>query len=102
MRELPLGRDALAALLGHDWPGNVRELAQALRRAVLVAEGAEITAADLGLGLARASRREALRSFDRDLVLQALAASGGNRSAAAKALGTSRVTLHRWIKRYGL
>jgi DNA-binding NtrC family response regulator len=102
MRRARLTRDALALLMNHRWPGNVRELEQALRRAVLVAEGEEIHPEDLALELAPVTRQVALRGFDRSLVEQALRASNGNRSAAARALGISRVTLHRWIKRYEL
>jgi transcriptional regulator with GAF, ATPase, and Fis domain/serine/threonine protein kinase len=102
MRHVELSREAQAALLRHSWPGNVRELEQSLRRAVLVAEGDRIRSDDLELRTETPSRMAALRSFDRDLVVQALRAAGGNRSAAARALGVSRISIHRWIKRYGL
>src|SRR5690606_22150011 len=51
---------ALQALLDHPWPGNVRELAHAVERAVLLAPGDMIRAADLGLrdGSATALRLE--------------------------------------------
>ena len=98
-----LGRAAIARLMAHDWPGNVRELEQSLRRAVLLAQGEVIEAADLALGDGETGgRRAALRRFDQDLVEHALRAADGNRTAAARALGISRVTLHRWIRRYGL
>ncbi|MBX3276249.1 MAG: sigma 54-interacting transcriptional regulator, partial [Sandaracinaceae bacterium] len=94
---------AKAALLAHGWPGNVRELEQTLRRAALLADGEAIDAEDLGLGaLAAQARKQALRAFDRELVERALGAAGGNRTHAARALGVSRVTLHRWIRVYGL
>jgi len=103
MRAVTLSKAALAALLLHDWPGNVRELWQTLRRAVLVAEGDAIEPEDLALGSGPAmDRRAALRRFDRRLVEEALRAADGNRTAAAKALGVSRMTVHRWIKRYDL
>ncbi len=41
------GPDALARLSAHDWPGNVRELINVIERAVLLAAGPTITAADL-------------------------------------------------------
>ncbi len=104
MRAVTLSRGALTALLTHRWPGNVRELWQALRRAVLVAEGDVIEAADLSLGGSAGTldRRTALRRFDAELVSRALRAAHGNRTAAAKALGVSRMTLYRWIKRHDL
>jgi DNA-binding NtrC family response regulator len=37
------------AMEGYAWPGNVRELANAIERAVIASEGAEITEADLGM-----------------------------------------------------
>lgn len=46
---LALSEAAEAALLAHPWPGNVRELRYAVERAVLAAEGAQISAANLGL-----------------------------------------------------
>jgi serine/threonine-protein kinase PknK len=93
---------ALGLMLRHGWPGNVRELEQSLRRAVLVAHGDEIEPEDLALGGAATDRRTALRGFDRTIVEQALMATKGNRTEAARALGVSRMTLHRWIRRYEL
>jgi transcriptional regulator with GAF, ATPase, and Fis domain len=103
MRELPLGRAALGVLLAHDWPGNVRELEHCLRRAVAVAEGKEIEPSDLGLSTARAPARTGWpRTLSEELVREALRASDGNRTQAARALGVSRVTLHRWIAKHDI
>ncbi len=102
MRPVTVAPDALRALGRHAWPGNVRELEQALRRAVLVSEGDTLSAADLALEGERLSRRRALREFDRELVARALREAGGNRSQAARDLGISRMTLYRWLDRYGL
>jgi transcriptional regulator with GAF, ATPase, and Fis domain len=102
MRRARLSREALGRMLSYDWPGNVRELEQALRRAVLISEGEEILPEDLGLAGGGATRRESLRRFDRALVEEALRAARGNRTSAARALGVSRVTLHRWIRRHEL
>ncbi len=100
MRAVRLSRQATRELLRHRWPGNVRELEQTLRRAVLLAEGEVIQPADLGLADDQTTRREAIQSFDRGLVVRTLRAHGGNRTHAARALGISRSTLHRWIVRY--
>jgi DNA-binding NtrC family response regulator len=102
MRDLPIGRAALGVLLAHDWPGNVRELEHCLRRAAAVAEGDEIEPADLGLRPMREpSRMHAPRSLSEGSVMEALRASDGNRTQAARSLGVSRITLHRWIAKHG-
>ena len=49
-RSMTLRSDAVAAIEAHPWPGNVRELENCIRRAVIMADGNQITAADLGLG----------------------------------------------------
>jgi transcriptional regulator with GAF, ATPase, and Fis domain len=101
-RRLQLSRDAERALLRHEWPGNVRELEQALTRGALLAESDVITPRDLDLRPVETSRRGEHETLDRALIERALEASKGNRSSAARALGISRVTLHRWLKRYGI
>ncbi|NUP11423.1 MAG: sigma 54-interacting transcriptional regulator [Polyangiaceae bacterium] len=101
-RRYELGRGGLDALLRHDWPGNVRELEQTLARAALLCEGGRIDAASLDLYRPPTTRRAEIQAFDRTLLEQALTAAKGNRTLAAKALGVSRVTFHRWMKRYGV
>jgi serine/threonine-protein kinase PknK len=103
MRAVTLGRSAIAALARHEWPGNVRELEQTLRRAVVVSEGSELEASDLGItSAAGPTRSEAHASLEREVIEQALRRAEGNRTVAAAALGISRVTLHRLTKRLGI
>ncbi len=97
---------ALQLLLDHPWPGNVRELDHSVERAVLLAEGDQVRASDLGL---RASRDASLRLDDmgledveRVLIQKALARFGGNVSHASKALGLSRSALYRRLQKYNL
>src|SRR6266446_1922851 len=45
--ERPIGRDALRQLMEYDWPGNVRELRNAIERASIMSDGAEVDALDL-------------------------------------------------------
>jgi DNA-binding NtrC family response regulator len=102
--------DARDALLGYDWPGNVRELENRIQRAVLVANGDRLTAADLGLADARprpetptSARAEASANDPlRAELVRALADAGGNVSRAAAALGISRQALYRRLERAGL
>ena len=99
--QLPLGRRALSALLGHDWPGNVRELEHCLRRALAVAQGEEIEVWDLGLDGSRPRAAPSARRLDEWAVQDALHKTGGNRTRAAQLLGVSRITLHRFLAKHG-
>ncbi|EAQ30015.1 Two Component Transcriptional Regulator, Fis family protein [Erythrobacter sp. NAP1] len=100
--------DGLAAIDAHDWPGNVRELENRVKRAVIMAEGKLVGAADLDfdgedeessdvLNL-KAAREQA----DRRVIRHALARSEGNISSTAKLLGISRPTLYDLLKQYDL
>lgn len=97
---------AVAALMAHPWPGNIRELGHAVERAVLLARGAVIRAADLGLAPARdaAPRLEdmSLEDVERFLIRQTLARCGGNAMKAAEQLGLSRSAFYRRLEKYGL
>jgi DNA-binding NtrC family response regulator len=52
--EPSLSAEALQAIRDYAWPGNVRELENAIERAVILNDGRPITAADLGIEIARA------------------------------------------------
>jgi DNA-binding NtrC family response regulator len=97
---------AIKALLAHAWPGNVRELDHAVERAVLMAQGETIRAADLGLRAGRESpprlEEMSLEDVEALLIRKALARFNGNVSHAASALGLSRSALYRRLQRYGL
>ncbi len=95
---------AMQALVGHGWPGNVRELEHAVERAVLMARGRRIEAADLGL--ARRSDGSVvmedltLEEAEQILIEKAMDRHGGNVSRAADALGLSRSALYRRLQRH--
>ena len=102
------GFDASAtqAMFDHSWPGNVRELNHALERAVLMAQGTLVRAADLALrrssvGLARLEDMS-LEDVEAFLIRKTLARYDGNVSQAAKLLGLSRSALYRRLQRFGL
>ena len=117
---LELSPDAMDALLAYDWPGNIRELRTAIEHGVVMATGKQITLRDLPVRSAQAataklpggvSPTEAfgkktspldLHETERRLIAQALAATNGNITAAAKKLGISRRTLHRKINEMNL
>jgi len=94
-----LSADARDALRGHAWPGNVRELKNALSRAGLLAAGAEITAADLGLRATAAPPPPPAAATDdeadRTAIEAALSRAGGVIAQAAAELGLSRQALYR-------
>ncbi len=112
---LELAPHAMDALLAYDWPGNIRELRTAIEHGVVMATGKQITLRDLPMAVRQAataklpggvSPTEAfgaktspldLHETERRLIAQALSATNGNVTAAAKKLGISRRTLHRKI-----
>jgi two-component system response regulator AtoC len=117
--------DAEAALAAYAWPGNIRELRNVLERAVLLAEGNVMTAAQLNLpdaaqapapplwgdlaaalggdlGEAGIPLPEMLARIEEHLVRHALAAADGNQSRAARLLGLNRDKLRYRMKQYGL
>ncbi|MCS6785799.1 MAG: PEP-CTERM-box response regulator transcription factor [Thiobacillaceae bacterium] len=99
--------EALAAIEAHPWPGNVREIENLIKRAVIMAEGNQITLADLGLPGAKDSEdslnlRQVREEAERNAVLRALARANGNVAQAADLLGISRPTLYDLMGRFNL
>ncbi len=106
--------EVLACLRRYAWPGNVRELENVIERAVVLAEGAEITLRDLpaeirDAGLGGSPAREDARAFHasveefkRGLIASTLRRTGGNRTQAARLLGLQRTYLARLIRDLGL
>ena len=98
--------EAMAALIRHPWPGNVRELEHAVERAVLMARGARIEAADLALRPRGDAGTQmdalTLEEAERVLIEKALERYDGNVSKAADALGLSRSALYRRLQRHDL
>jgi two-component system NtrC family response regulator len=103
-----LSPDALAAIDAYGWPGNVRELENRIKRAVIMADGKTLTAADFDLGNSSAGEpdlinlRAAREVADRKAIRQAMSRSDNNISGAAKLLGISRPTLYDLLKQYQL
>jgi len=100
-------QDALDAIEAYPWPGNVREMENCVKRAVIMAEGAHIGAADLGLEPAGAKSeplnlRQVRDEAERTAVVKILGRVDGNIAEAAQLLGVSRPTLYDLIKRHGL
>jgi DNA-binding NtrC family response regulator len=100
-----LTEGALRLLLAHPFPGNVRELENVLTKAVLLAEGDRIAAADLSLPTSApppAAGRAAFEAGEAERILATLRDTGWNASEACRRLGMPRATFYRKLKRYGI
>jgi two-component system response regulator HydG len=110
-----LSKDAQEVLRTYRWPGNIRELANAVERALIVADGGLLTAAHFGLDGTRGqhlearngqpaekSIPEALADMERRAILAALEHTKGNKTQAAAILKITRTQLHTRLKRFGL
>jgi PAS domain S-box-containing protein len=110
-----LAPDALRALRAYPWPGNVRELQNALEYAALQARDGDVRLAHLppevraappaplhGLRIVVGGDDGARAQDEREALVAALDRTGWNRTRAAEALGVSRVTLWKRMKRHGL
>lgn len=110
--------EARALLAAYDWPGNIRELQNALRRAMVLAEGPVLKAVDLppairGVDEGSSTLAEvpatlseavskAVERLERGLIVSALAECRGSKTQTAMRLGINRKTLFTKLKQYGL
>jgi two-component system, NtrC family, response regulator len=104
---MSLAPDAIDVIEAHGWPGNVRELENVIKRAVIMAEGKVLRAADLGLGHDHAAEAvlslQAVREqAERNAAVRALGRANGNITKAAELLGISRPTMYDLMARAGL
>ncbi len=114
-----ISEDARDQLVRHTWPGNVRELRNAIERAVILCEGGLITSEHLPIAIAALPRPVpqssivptasafpaggvSLEAIERDLVRQALANAGNNKSQAARLLGLPRGQFYSLLRRHRL
>ena len=130
-RNLPvdcIARDALQRMMDYSWPGNVRELRYAIEHAFITVHGNTITLFDLPIEIRKSqsvtprsdsdSKPEAIRTTapatipltelspkqlaEREHILSVLQQTGGNKTAAARILGFSRVTMWKKVSKYGI
>ncbi|MBU1690909.1 MAG: PEP-CTERM-box response regulator transcription factor [Gammaproteobacteria bacterium] len=104
---LNFSQEALATIESYSWPGNVREMENCIKRAVIMADGSQISVEDLGLQALpmedeplnlRQVREEAeYRAF-----VKVLARVDGNITKSADLLGVSRPALYDLMKRHGI
>ncbi len=103
--------ECIALLGAYEWPGNVRELKNVVQRAVLICPGEVITSEHLpprfrpGKKLRNQVTFDVgtpLREVEREMVAQALASTGNNRTETAQLLGISRRALYNKLQKYAL
>jgi DNA-binding NtrC family response regulator len=117
---LGFSEEALRALVSYAWPGNVRELARACALFLIHAQpGARIDAALLERCLPEILRagpnpkagpllwdgvamKDAVRAFERELILARLERHGGSAKAARESLGLSKATFFRYVRGLGI
>jgi DNA-binding NtrC family response regulator len=97
-----VSHEGMAMLMAYQFPGNVRELRNILERAMVVASGPFIDAADLNLPSGHQPTDDSLESMEHQHIARVLEQSGGNVSQAARVLGIDRVTLYNKIRKYKL
>jgi DNA-binding NtrC family response regulator len=119
-----MDRETVLRLTGYDWPGNVRQLRNVMERAVILCEGDQLTADDLGLPeaavvsqeperrtprskddlkrLKKEIRRSAVEEVEKNFLLQALAANDWNVTRASRATGLQRTNFQNLMKKHGI
>jgi DNA-binding NtrC family response regulator len=97
------GPDALDLFMAYSWPGNVRELRNVVEATYVACPSCRFTVDDIPAVHRRRLLGEALPpGIDRDRLATTLAACGGNKTRAARALSCSRMTLYRKLKKHSL
>lgn len=109
--QMAISPEAMEHLMHYNWPGNVRELANLVERAVILAKEKTITPEDLPLlhmnnhghkyehGM---KYHDAIRSYQKEVIRQALHSTRGNQARAAELLGLQRTYLSRLIKKLNI
>jgi two-component system response regulator FlrC len=97
--------EAAQVLQAYAWPGNIRELQNVIERAAILCREDRIAPTHLNLARpspAVASLPKTLRDLERDAILAALTAHGGNRRKTAEQLGIGLRTLYTRLKELGI
>ncbi len=104
--QVKLTESGVRALQNYSWPGNVRQLQHMIERLTILAPAGKIDEAAVRQAIEisepRESLGETLADTETEQIRRVLAATGGNKSRAAKVLGIERKTLYRKLERMGL
>lgn len=104
---LNFSQEALAVIESYKWPGNIREMENCIKRAVIMADGVQISVEDLGLEFPDAkiepiNLRQVREDAERNALVKTLSRVNGNIAKAAELLGVSRPTMYDLMNRHGL
>lgn len=104
---LNFSQEALAVIESHQWPGNIREMENCVKRAVIMADGVQISAEDLGLEIPKTqiepiNLRQVREDAERNALVKTMARVNGNIAKAAELLGVSRPTIYDLMNRHGI
>lgn len=93
-------------LARYSWPGNLRELNNVVKRATLLTRGSYIGTEELSKAMTRPVRQEPTALHDeqteRQRIIDALRATGGNKTKTAQLLAIDRKTLYNKIQKYNI
>lgn len=95
-----LAPDAVSLLINCSWPGNIKQLQGVIEQAFFHTPGSIIEAENIKLPGDRTLEKS--WKYDKDAFIAAWKSAGGNISKLANMLDVSRVTLYRYLKKYGL
>lgn len=110
-KEIPtISTSAMNAFTSYEWPGNIRELKNAVERMIIFIDKQVISAEDIttiiptntNVNLDKQGLAHEKALVEQDCIKEALIETYGNKSAAAKKLGISRVSLYKKIKLYNI
>lgn len=104
---LHFSQEALSVIENHPWPGNVREMENCIKRAVIMADGAQIVPEDLGLATDPGqdeplNLRQVRDEAEYKAIVKVLARVDGNIVKASELLGISRPTMYDLMSRHGI
>jgi len=100
-------QQAVLAIEDYNWPGNVRELENRVKRAVIMADGAQVTDEDLELNEGDSdphpfNLREVREKAESRAIRRALSVTDNNVSKTAEMLGVTRPTLYNLMRKYAI